>query len=58
MIAKDRPDVVLVLPWNLETELTEQLGYIEDWGGQLVFPLPALHGPGVSHPKVRGRHAK
>jgi SAM-dependent methyltransferase len=42
-IAKDRPDVVLALPWNLETELSEQLGYITEWGGQLVFPLPTLH---------------
>ncbi|OBI43798.1 SAM-dependent methyltransferase [Mycobacterium kyorinense] len=43
LIAKDQPDVVVALPWNLETELTEQLGYIADWGGQLVFPLPTLH---------------
>jgi SAM-dependent methyltransferase len=42
-IDKDRPDVVLALPWNLEKELTEQLGYITEWGGQLVFPLPTLH---------------
>jgi hypothetical protein len=42
-IAKDRPDVVLALPWNLESELTEQLAYIADWGGELVFPLPTLH---------------
>ncbi|ORV83024.1 SAM-dependent methyltransferase [Mycobacterium interjectum] len=42
-IAVDRPDVVVALPWNLEKELTEQLGYIADWGGQLVFPLPTLH---------------
>jgi SAM-dependent methyltransferase len=42
-IEKDRPDIVLALPWNLETELTEQLAYISDWGGQLVFPLPRLH---------------
>lgn len=42
-IEKDRPDVVLGLPWNLETELTGQLAYIADWGGQLVFPLPTLH---------------
>jgi hypothetical protein len=45
-IAKDRPDVVLALPWNLEGELTEQLGYIADWGGELVFPLPTLHTAG------------
>ena len=42
-IAKDRPDVVLALPWNLEAELTEQLSYIAEWGGELVFPLPTLH---------------
>ncbi len=34
---------MLALPWNLETELTEQLAYITDWGGELVFPLPTLH---------------
>jgi SAM-dependent methyltransferase len=42
-IEKDRPDVVLALPWNLETELTEQLHYITEWGGELVYPLPSLH---------------
>lgn len=43
MIAKDRPDVVVLLPWNLEEELTGQLSYIAEWGGQLVVPLPTLH---------------
>jgi hypothetical protein len=43
LLAEDRPDVVLALPWSLESELTEQLSYITDWGGQLVFPLPTLH---------------
>ncbi|OBF27895.1 class I SAM-dependent methyltransferase [Mycobacterium sp. ACS4331] len=42
-IEKDRPDVVVALPWNLETELTEQLAYIAEWGAELVFPLPTLH---------------
>ena len=41
-IAEDRPDYVLVLPWNLRRELTDQLAYIADWGGRLVFPIPAL----------------
>jgi C-methyltransferase C-terminal domain/Putative zinc binding domain/Methyltransferase domain len=43
LLAEDRPDVVLALPWNLESELTEQLSYIGRWGGQLVFPLPTPH---------------
>jgi hypothetical protein len=46
-IDKDRPDVVLALPWNLETELTEQLAYITDWGGELFFPLPTLHAAAI-----------
>jgi C-methyltransferase C-terminal domain/Putative zinc binding domain/Methyltransferase domain len=41
-IAADRPDYVLVLPWNLRTELTQQLSYIRGWGGRLVFPIPTL----------------
>ncbi|MFL6223681.1 MAG: methyltransferase domain-containing protein [Actinomycetes bacterium] len=41
-IAADRPDYVLVLPWNLRAELTEQLSYVQEWGGRLVFPIPTL----------------
>jgi hypothetical protein len=41
-IAADRPDYVLVLPWNLRVELSEQLAYVGEWGGKLVFPIPHL----------------
>ncbi|MFF4991658.1 methyltransferase domain-containing protein [Streptosporangium saharense] len=41
-IAEDRPDYVLVLPWNLREELTAQLSYVGEWGGRLVFPIPNL----------------
>ncbi|MEU8547126.1 class I SAM-dependent methyltransferase [Streptomyces roseoverticillatus] len=41
-IAADRPDYVLVLPWNLRAELVEQLSFVHDWGGRLVFPIPEL----------------
>jgi hypothetical protein len=41
-IAVDKPDYVLVLPWNLRTELTAQLSYVGEWGGKLVFPIPHL----------------
>jgi SAM-dependent methyltransferase len=40
---KDRPDVIVVLPWNLEAEITAQLAYTAEWGAQLVYPLPELH---------------
>jgi hypothetical protein len=41
-IAQDRPDYVLVLPWNLREEISAQLSYVRDWGGRLVFPIPSL----------------
>jgi len=56
-IDTDRPDVVLALPWNLEAELTEQLAYIADWGGQLVFPLPTLHIAQLPDAEHRGSKA-
>jgi hypothetical protein len=41
-IAADRPDYIVVLPWNLRPELTAQLAYVREWGGRLVFPIPSL----------------
>lgn len=41
-IARTQPDCVLVLPWNLRTEISAQLSYVRDWGGRLVFPIPEL----------------
>jgi len=41
-LAETKPDYVLVLPWNLRDEISEQLEYVRAWGGRLVFPIPAL----------------
>lgn len=41
-IAAERPDYVLILPWNLRHEIAEQLGYIREWGGQFVVAVPRL----------------
>lgn len=35
-----RPDYVLILPWNLKTEIMEQLAHIREWGGAFVVPIP------------------
>jgi hypothetical protein len=39
-IRETQPDLVLVLPWNLRGEIVEQLGYIRDWGGRFIIPIP------------------
>jgi hypothetical protein len=38
----DKPDFVIILPWNLKDEITAQLDYIKEWGGRFVVPIPAL----------------
>lgn len=37
-----RPDYVVILPWNLKTEVIEQLSYIRDWGGMFVTAIPTM----------------
>jgi SAM-dependent methyltransferase len=37
-----RPDYVLILPWNLRREISEQLKEIRSWGGRFVVPIPRL----------------
>jgi len=37
-----RPDYVLILPWNLKDEIVHQVGYIRDWGGRFVVPIPEV----------------
>jgi SAM-dependent methyltransferase len=39
-IAETRPDYVVILPWNLQSEIMQQLQYIREWGGKFVVPIP------------------
>ena len=41
-IDEERPDYVLILPWNLRDEISDQLAYIREWGGKFVVPIPTL----------------
>jgi SAM-dependent methyltransferase len=37
-----RPDYVLLLPWNLEQELRQQLSHVRAWGARFVVPIPEV----------------
>lgn len=39
-IAEVRPDYILILPWNLKTEIMSQLAYARDWGAKFIVPIP------------------
>ncbi|MDO9416278.1 class I SAM-dependent methyltransferase [Pararhizobium sp.] len=37
-----KPERVVILPWNLQDEIKQQLSYIRDWGGKFVTAVPSL----------------
>jgi SAM-dependent methyltransferase len=41
-LRETRPDVVLILPWNLRDEIVEQHAYIREWGGRFAARVPEL----------------
>jgi SAM-dependent methyltransferase len=41
-IEETRPDVLLILPWNLAREIAEQMGFVRSWGCELVVPIPEV----------------
>jgi SAM-dependent methyltransferase len=38
----ERPDLVLILPWNIRVEVMEQLSGIRAWGGKFIVAVPKL----------------
>ncbi len=41
-LREDRPEYVLILPWNLRDEIAEQMSDVRDWGGRFVVAIPDL----------------
>ena len=41
-LIEERPDYVVILPWNLREEVMQQLAYVQEWGGKFVTAVPDL----------------
>lgn len=41
-LKETRPDFIIILPWNLRKEVSEQLAYTREWGARLVTAVPQL----------------
>lgn len=41
-IDTEKPDYILILPWNLRDEIAAQMRHVTDWGGRLVVPIPRV----------------
>jgi len=42
VLKSEKPERVVILPWNLQTEIKRQLSYITDWDGKFVTAVPSL----------------
>jgi SAM-dependent methyltransferase len=41
-LREDKPDWILILPWNLREEIISQLAFVREWGGRFVQAVPEL----------------
>jgi SAM-dependent methyltransferase len=39
-LRKTKPDYILILPWNLQKEIVQQLSYVREWGAKFVVAQP------------------
>ena len=41
-LTRERPDFVVILPWNIREEVTQQLQQVRSWGGRFVTAVSQL----------------
>lgn len=41
-LTQDKPDTIVVLPWNLSAEVAAQLSYTKKWNARLVVAVPGM----------------
>jgi len=41
-LREDKPDIVLILPWNIADEILKQHAYVREWGGIFMSAVPEI----------------
>jgi hypothetical protein len=39
-IEREKPEYLLILPWNFKDEIKAQMRIVKSWGGQFIVPIP------------------
>ena len=42
VIFKAKPDYLFILPWNIKTEVMQQMKEIKSWGGKFLIAIPEV----------------
>ncbi len=42
VLRERKPDIVLILPWNIQAEVMQQMAHIREWGGKFVVAVPSI----------------
>jgi len=42
VLKKEKPDYIIILPWNISDEIVKQLSYAKNWGAQLFTAIPEI----------------
>ena len=42
VLREEKPDYILILPWNIQEEVVRKTGYVREWGGKFVIAIPSL----------------
>ena len=41
-IKETKPDVVVIIPWNIKDEVVKILSFVREWGGQIITLMPTI----------------
>lgn len=41
-INQEKPDYILILPWNIKDEITSSMASVKEWGGRFLVPIPEV----------------
>ncbi|MEO8418765.1 MAG: class I SAM-dependent methyltransferase [Methylophilaceae bacterium] len=42
VLREHKPDIVLILPWNIQAEVTQQMAHVREWGGKFAVAVPSI----------------